>query len=161
MLHWTGEECLRSSSGYHLHTHPGYKNVYISFFLLRNVEFCITNETSYYSDFHFVYFLFFLSNPNYFEAHSTLIYTHLNLSSLIDQCPIFEPGDMCRRWTFSRHTLEENSSSLSHCLIPGTVENIFQTWNIGCKIGCPLVNLEDDDGNIHLDWARFYFQIER
>lgn len=62
------------------------------------------------------------------------VHTYLDLSSSSDQCPIFEPGDVCRRWTFSWHTLEENSFSLSDCLILGTIENIFQTWNIKFKI---------------------------
>lgn len=67
----------------------------------------------------------------------------------MDHCPIFEPGDVCRRWTFSRYTLKENSCSLSHGLVLRAVENIFQTWNR--ELGCPLLNLEDDDGNINVD----------
>lgn len=58
---------------------------------------------------------------------------HLNLSTSRDQCPIFEPGDACREWTFPRHTLEENSLSFSDCLVLGTEENILQTWNTPYK----------------------------
>lgn len=72
--------------------------------------------------------------PSFWGSFCRYVQTYLNLSSSLNQCPIFEPGDVCRRWTFSWHTLEENSISLCDCLILGTIENIFQTWNIKFKI---------------------------
>lgn len=49
------------------------------------------------------------------------------MSASRDRCPIFEPGDACRRRTFPRHTLEEDSLSFSDCLVLGTEENVLQT----------------------------------
>lgn len=72
--------------------------------------------------------------PSFWGLFCRYVQTYLNLFSSSNQCPIFEPGDVCRRWTFSWHTLEENSVSLPDCLILGTIENIFQTWNIKLKI---------------------------
>lgn len=139
MSHWTGEECLRSSSGYHLHTPPGYKkNIYMYFFT-----------------FIYIYGYKHITRGSFWGSFSSYVHLYLNLSSPMDHCPVFEPGDVCRRWTFSRYTLKKNSCSLSHGLVLRAVENTFQTWNREFKMGCPLLNLENDDGNINVDWARF------
>lgn len=151
MLHWTGEECLRSSSGSHLHTPPGYKKTLGIFIFHFHIFF----------GFIYIYLRFYayykrLSEiSSFWGSFSTYVHMYLNLSSAMEHCSIFEPGDVCRRWTFSRYTLKENSCSLSHGLVLRAVENIFQTWKWEFKIGCPLLNLEDHDGNINVDWAWF------
>lgn len=103
MLHWRDAECSTSSSGYHLHTHPKHENTLKP----RTVA---------------QLYLMVLMNNLCSESY-------LNLSSSCNQCPIFEPGDVCRRRTVPWHTLKENPFSLSNSLVLGTEENIFQACN--------------------------------